>query len=394
MTTRTYSTPASGMGEWIFMGHHTTTAVYSTDGGASFRQSNHVEVPAAIILGNEAGAIEPVCLPLRDGRLWMLVRTQLGRHWESFSEDGAKWSPPRPSRFIASDSPSSLTRLVDGRIVIIWNACQRYPYAHGGRQVLHAAISADDGRTWSGFREVLRDPNRLKPAFPIKGDYGTAYPIATPTRDGKLLFATGQGPTSGVFILDPAWLAANEQHEEFAAGLENWSAYGTKGVELVAHPEKKGAQALRLARTDAELPAGAVWNFPNGRRGTLRIRFQVLPGPAATGVTLTDHYSSPFDREAELYGLFTLTLSPKETWPSGSPAKAGQTHELVLDWDFAQRTCGVSIDGARWKELPQLKLNSEGANYLRFRVAEDAPAAGGLLIESIAAKVEQPLRKP
>jgi hypothetical protein len=54
----------------------------------------------------------------------------------------------------------------------------------------------------------------------------------------------------------------------------------------------------------------------------------------------------------------------------------------------------VSIDGARWKELPQLKLNSEGANYLRFRVAEDAPAPGGLLIESIAAKVEQPLRKP
>ncbi len=74
----------------------------------------------------------------------------------------------------------------------------------------------------------------------------------------------------------------------------------------MAHPQRKSAFVLKLERTDRELPAAAVWNFPNGRAGTVRIRFRVLPGSVATAVTLTDHFSSPFDREAELNALYTL----------------------------------------------------------------------------------------
>ncbi len=386
MTTRSYSQPASGLMAWTFMGQHTSTSVYSRDHGASFHRANDVNVPAAIIIGGENGAIEPVCLPLADGRVWMLIRTQLGRHWESFSRDGATWSEAAPSRFLASDSPASLSRLSDGRIVAIWNCCQRYPYAFGGRQVLHAAISADEGLTWNGFREVFRDPHRLEPAFPIRGDYGSGYPIAAPTRDGKLLFAAGQGATSGTFLLDPAWLTQAGQSDDFSGGLENWSAYGTQGVELVPHPDRPRSRALKIERTGAELPAGAVWNFPNARAGAVRIRFQVLRGPAAAAITLTDHFSSPFDREARHNGLFTVAIAAGNPLPGGGTMEPGSWHVLELDWDFGLHACRVSIDGKLCRQVPQQRLASEGVNYLRLAISSSKPEPGGLLLESVEAK--------
>lgn len=362
------------------------TAVYSVDGGDTFHQSpTPVNIPASIIIGNENGAIEPVCLTLTDGRAWMLLRTQQGRMWESFSSDGISWSPARPSRFLASDSPAGLARLKDGRIIAIWNCCQRYPYAHGGRQILHAAISADDGKTWNGFREVMRDPRRLEPAHPIRGDFGTAYPVLASTADDKLIFATGQGQSTGVFLMDPAWLTETEQSDDFSKGLDAWSVYGTKGVTSVPHPTKK-ANVLRIQRTDRELPAGAVWNFPNGRSGTVRIRFQLLPGPAATSITLTDHYSSPFDAQAELNGLYTLKLA-QGGGPDGNRLSSGTWHDLELTWDVRKRACQVSLDGQASKELPQLRLVTEGACYLRFRSLCDPSVAGGIELESVRAHV-------
>ena len=395
MTDRNYGQSLPGLMSYVYMGEHTTTTVFSRDGGATFQQSpTPIDLPASILLGKENGAIEPVCLELRDGRLWMLIRTQLGRLWESVSVDGASWSPPRPSRFFSSDSPAGLTRLTDGRIVVLWNNCQRYPYAHGGRQVVHAAISHDDGRTWHGFREVLRDPKRLEPAHPIRGDYGSAYPIGAATPDGKLLFATGQGATSGVYKLDPEWLLAREAADDFSQGLEAWSAFGTKGVELIAHPARSDTHVLRIVRSDAEFPAGAVWNFPNGRKGTVKIHFQFVPGRGGTSVTLTDHFSSPFDRQADLNGLFSLSLLA-DRMPADADAGAAADgapvecwHELELTWDFATRQCLASLDGKRWRELPQLRLASEGVNYLRFRAESDAPVAGGILVESVSADID------
>lgn len=389
MTERTYASPVDGLMKYIYMGEHTTTAVYSTDRGETFKLSpTPVNLPASIIIGGENGAIEPVCITLKDGRAWMLIRTQRGRQWESFSKDGISWSSPRPARFLSSDSPAGLTRLQDGRLVAMWNCCQRYPYAHGGRQVLHAAISSDDGNTWHGFREVMRDPKRLEPAHPIKGDYGTGYPIIAATSDGKMLFSTGQGPSTGSYTLDPAWLEATSQAEDFSKGLEAWSVYGTKGVDLVDAPDASGNKALRIERTDAEFPAGAVWNFPNGRAGTAMIGFQLTPGPGRTSITLTDHYSSPFETEGEANGLFTISLSADTTGPDGKPLGANGAHQLQLSWDTNGRTCVVWIDGQKWKQLPQLKAITEGASYLRFRSLADAPEKGGLIVSSIETNIE------
>jgi hypothetical protein len=110
---------------------------------------------------------------VKGGRVWNLVRVQWGSFYESFSGDGSRFSEPQPAALVNSDSPAGLTRTDDGRLVLLWNNCQRYSYALGGRQVLHAAVSEDEGKTWIGYREVMRAPKADEPP-PPGGDFGTA----------------------------------------------------------------------------------------------------------------------------------------------------------------------------------------------------------------------------
>ena len=55
--------------------------------------------------------------------------------------------------------------------------------------VLHAAVSNDEGRTWRGYREIARDPARNEPP-PPNGDHGVSYPFASLTADGRVINET------------------------------------------------------------------------------------------------------------------------------------------------------------------------------------------------------------
>ena len=155
-TRRSWRDRGEGLDAFWYVGQSNSTVVYSDDNGEPWtRSTSELKVQTPSI--GTYGGVEPVIIQLKDGRVWMLIRTQLGRFYESFSEDGATWSPPSPSGLINSDSPAGLVRLPDERIVLFWNKCLRYPYAHGGRHVLHAAVSDDEGEIWRGHREVLRD---------------------------------------------------------------------------------------------------------------------------------------------------------------------------------------------------------------------------------------------
>ena len=165
-------------------GSHVVTTSYTGDGGRSWRLS-----PARLTspcrsdyIGSNYGATEPVATQLRDGRVWMLIRTQTGFLYESFSPDGIEWSEARPTRFRSSNSPANLLRLPDGRLVVFWNNCENPSRVDGEpvyttRDALHVAISADEGHTWAGYREAFRDPNRNQ-SPPRRGDRGTAYPFS------------------------------------------------------------------------------------------------------------------------------------------------------------------------------------------------------------------------
>jgi len=370
---RTWRNRGAGFEQFTFFGAFNSTVLYSDDGGGTFHLSPTpllVETPDIV---SSYGAVEPVAIELKDGRIWNLIRTQRGRFYESFSADGAVWSEPRPAAILNSDSPAGLARTDDGRLVLVWNNCLRYPYAHGGRQVLHAAISEDEGRTWIGYREVLKDPKRNEPP-PPGGDFGTAYPFPAAAFDGELLIRSGQGKGRTALVsLDPGWLYETEQRSDFRNGLEDWTHFGTKGVELAPHPDRGGEHVLQVARTSAEWPAGAVWNFPNGLTGTLTVRLRTQPGFRGANLALTDHYSVPWDKEDHLNSLWNIVLEPSTLTP-------GAWRTITVDWSVPRRSARIAFDGKPGPPVP-IRRETAGANYFRVRSTAEGADPAGLLIE-------------
>jgi hypothetical protein len=395
-TGRSWSNRGEGFLAFAYMGFYDSTLIYSDDEGDTWKLlRTPLRVPAVDITSSESGAVEPAALELKDGRIWMLIRTQRGRLYEAFSSDGGiTWTNPRPSRFLSSESPVALVRLPDERILILWNNCLRFPYAYGGRHVLHAAISEDEGNNWRGYREVARDPLIEEPP-PARGDFGTAYPFATPTKDGKVIFTTGQGSSARLLclLLDPAWLYETFQRDDFSDGSASWLSFGTRGVHVVPHPEKAEAQVLSIQKEDPEWPAAAVWNFPFGIRGRLSLRLLLKPGFTGLRIGLTDHFSVPYDPEDAFYNLYNLEIDKEGRLARGEKLSPDHWYDLRLEWDAAQRKACVFLDNREVTILPLLR-QAEGCCYLRISATTDEKAAG-FLIEQVEVDVAagQPMHR-
>jgi hypothetical protein len=279
-----------------------------------------------------------------------------------------------------------LVRLDDGRIVMLWNGCQRYPYALGGRHVLHAGISEDEGKTWRGYREVVRDPKRDEPP-PPGGDHGTAYPFPALGRDGQVLFTTGQGEGRVLVMrLDPAWLYETTHSDNFSNGLDEWSVFGTRGVGLVAHPSSDSRKVLSIKKTASRWPAAAVWNFPNGREGTMKLRFLRRADFEGARIMLSDHYSTPFDDQDRYFSLFNFEIPAGGRISSSHTLGPDRWYDIEIAWNVTGREARVLVDGELAVTLP-LRKESHGASYLRLRATSETsgePAGDeGFLIESV-----------
>ncbi|MGC9317057.1 MAG: sialidase family protein [Armatimonadota bacterium] len=385
---RSWADRGEGFLQFAYMGSFNSTLIYSDDGGDTWMSAaNPVMVEAPV--HQTYGAIEPVVVQLSDGRVWMLIRTQWGRFYESFSNDGTHWSPARPTDIINSDSPAGLVRLDDGRLVLFANRCLRFPYAFGGRHVLHAAVSTDDGRTWRGWREVARDPRREEPP-PPGGDFGTAYPMPAVANDGRVIYSTGQGEGRALLmLLDPEWLMATGHESDFTGdGREEWSIFGTRGVGFRPHPADPNAAVLSLRKTSPDWPAATTWNFPIGARGRLRMRLMLVRGFGGALIGLTDHWSAPFDEEDHLHNLFNVWIDRGGILRDGRRVKPGEWHDLSLDWSTTgSRRCRVSLDGEHVATVP-LRRQTDGANYLRVRSTAAETDLRGMMIESVAVTIE------
>jgi hypothetical protein len=387
LTPRVWSNRGKGFDAFTDMGRFSSGVYYSDDSGDSWKQSDiELKVPASQIGAD--GIIEPIALELKDGRVWLLLRTQLGRFFESISHDGSIWTKPAPTAILSSDSPPSLTRLKNGEIVMLWNNCLRFAYAEGGRHVLHAAISDDEGRTWRGYREVARNPLVDEPP-PPNGDHGVAYTLPALTDDGEIVTPLSVGGTGGMWLLrfNPEWLNETSRKTDFLTRNGDWNSFGTKGVEVVTDPDGSGSKALLICKPEADWPAAAVWNFPNGTSGRLKIQFRLNPGFAGARIGLTDHFSVPFDPEDQCHNLYNLSIGPAGKLRQGE-VSLGDRHALELEWNNEKQECRVLVDGHPAETLP-LQRRTAGVNYLRVCSTAEATDPAGLLIESVDATVSQ-----
>jgi len=173
-------------------GRHVCFTCVSDDEGRTWKQSNVIDLGKYGGYGDHGGGIEPTLAELRDGRLWMLIRTYRGCFTEAFSEDGGlTWKDVAPGGIEASGSPGQLRRLHGGRLVLFWNRFIDPAQRSGRREQLSMAFSEDDGKTWTEPVVVAYDP--MKPGDE-EPQHRLSYPYVYEHVPGELWTTTMQGP--------------------------------------------------------------------------------------------------------------------------------------------------------------------------------------------------------
>jgi sialidase-1 len=136
-------------------GHFVSFCYLSDDGGRSWRKSaDQVDQP-------KRGAMEPEVVELEDGRLMMIIRTQVGRIATSLSTDGGDhWSVPGELPLQAPEAPATIRRIpATGDLLLVWNNTFAGEAGHGGQRTpLTAAISSDGGKSWLNVRNLEANP--------------------------------------------------------------------------------------------------------------------------------------------------------------------------------------------------------------------------------------------
>jgi predicted neuraminidase len=113
-------------------------------------------------------ALENMITELKDGRLWMLIRTNSGVLWQSHSTDkGRTWSDGNPSSIKSPGSRFYIRRLSSGNLLLVNH------YKFTGRSHLTAQLSTDDGATWN--EGLLLDERG-----------GVSYPDGVQDKDGLI----------------------------------------------------------------------------------------------------------------------------------------------------------------------------------------------------------------
>jgi hypothetical protein len=388
-------------------GRHETVIEYSDDGGASWQLSaSRLTTPCYEgYNGSNEGACEPCFEELRDGSIWMLMRTQAGCLYESISKDGGTtWSAAVPTRFRTSTGPANLLRHRDGRLVLTWNNCELPPKhagvgVYGGRDALHIALSDDEGRTWQGFREIYLDHRRNdNPAG--TGDRGTAYPLAAFTEDGQLVVLAGQGKGGrNPILVDPDWITATSAEADFHDGLAQWTVYQhigpakrwwrarRIGCELIETPGEKDTRSLHVRHVtstdETNAPSEsdtAVWNFPNGWRGELNARIRLPAGSQGAIFSLNDRFFDPSNTLGEDAAVFQARVTAENTKPD-------TWHTLSLCWDLSKGQCDYRLDDQLIFTLPLRSRTLNGVSYLRIRSAATKPDSHGIIIRRVQAKI-------
>ncbi len=177
-------------------GRHSVLTYSSSDDGMTWQASNLIDLGGQ---GHHGGVTEPTLVELKDGRIWMLIRTNWGAFWSGYSNNGGKhWQILQPSGIESSSAPGILTRLASGRLMLLWNrplpeGKSEWPLSGGDglwseipvsnhREELSLVLSDDDGKTWTKPTVIAKQAGKW-----------LAYPYVFEVEPGQIWLTTMQG---------------------------------------------------------------------------------------------------------------------------------------------------------------------------------------------------------
>jgi hypothetical protein len=187
-------------------------AAISTDEGKTWKLHGAVKT--------EKAGLENMIVELKDGRLWMLIRTEKVL-WESHSSDkGRTWTKGRPTTIATPHSRFFIRRLASGHLLLVNH------YKFTGRSHLSAQLSTDDGATWNDG--LLLDERS-----------GVSYPDGVQDKDG-LIWITYDRDRGGAGDI----LLAKFKEEDVIAGK---NVSGAVSLKQVVNKLNKPASAPKPA---------------------------------------------------------------------------------------------------------------------------------------------------
>ena len=385
---------------------------------------------------------EPVVAETPSGRLIMLLRTSKDVHYQCFSDDGGiTWSEMEPSPFYAVATMPGLYTLSDGRMLAVWNnTCPLPELDHTtqpglsestvqgywedvftNRDVLHGAISEDEGKTWTGFRELALNPVRNNSDFRTNdgswylNDKSVHQNQVIELPGHKILLHCGQHlKCSRLILFDLDFLYARERSEDFSRGLENWSTHlyyrshsgGCRGAGHCAWNRRTGAQlmpspdgtwreALLIGRhpddrlfSDRE---GAVWNFPGCRKGSLGADFTIARNSPGIRISLADRWINPCDEYVREYATFSVILDGKGCINGVRLAEPGKRFTLYLEFDLDTRQLKLTTDQGETltgstRTLPPPFGSELALSYLHLQTAAEKADPAGVYLHCVTMK--------
>ena len=183
-------------------------AAISTDEGKTWKLHGAVKT--------EKAGLENMIVELKDGRLWMLIRTAKVL-WESHSADkGRTWTDGKPTTIATPHSRFFIRRLASRNLLLVNH------YKFTGRSHLTAQLSTDDGATWN---DGLLLDERGGANFPNGVPGGVSYPDGVQDKDGLIWITYDRGRNSVGEIL-----LAKFKEEDVIAGKNVSDAVTLKQV--------------------------------------------------------------------------------------------------------------------------------------------------------------------
>ena len=152
-------TLAYGEGTWLGADDKNSILVLrSEDDFKTWTISDPIRLPMR-------GAMEPYAAQQANGRITMVMRTQLGSVFKSESiDDGRTWSKPQTTGLRAPESCPCVATIPGSDVqIVVWNHSEydmTWASHYGKRTPLTIALSRDGLQTFTDFYDLETDPNR------------------------------------------------------------------------------------------------------------------------------------------------------------------------------------------------------------------------------------------